>query len=95
MSTLAGWCFRHRLAVIGFWAVLLVAIAALGAGLITVGLTSHLMPVGSIGPTVAALIGLGSASTTPCLGLPASVENGHPVSTTPDKCSGDEVAGEK
>jgi uncharacterized membrane protein YdfJ with MMPL/SSD domain len=22
MSTLAGWCFRHRLAVIGFWALL-------------------------------------------------------------------------
>jgi len=38
---------------------LLVAIAALGAGLITVGLTSHLMTLGSIAPTVAALIGLG------------------------------------
>ncbi|MDQ0776389.1 RND superfamily putative drug exporter [Streptomyces aurantiacus] len=38
---------------------LLVAVAALGAGLITVGLTSHLMTLGSIAPTVAALIGLG------------------------------------
>ncbi|MEU4253226.1 MMPL family transporter [Amycolatopsis sp. NPDC026612] len=44
---------------LGMLLPLLVAIAALGAGLITVGLTSHLMTVGSIGPTVAALIGLG------------------------------------
>jgi RND superfamily putative drug exporter len=33
MSTLAGWCFRHRLAVIGFWAVLLVALAGSAATL--------------------------------------------------------------
>ncbi|MFE5141161.1 MMPL family transporter [Streptomyces fagopyri] len=38
---------------------LLVAIAALGAGLITVGLASHVITVGSDDPTVAALIGLG------------------------------------
>jgi hypothetical protein len=31
MSTLAGWCFRHRLAVIGFWALLLVAFTGLFA----------------------------------------------------------------
>jgi RND superfamily putative drug exporter len=44
---------------LGMFLPLLVAIAALSAGLITVGLTSHLMTLGSIGPTVAALIGLG------------------------------------
>ena len=44
---------------LGMFLPLLVAIAALGAGLITVGLTSHLMTLGSIAPTVAALIGLG------------------------------------
>jgi RND superfamily putative drug exporter len=44
---------------LGMLLPLLVAIAALGAGLITVGLTSHLMTLGSIAPTVAALIGLG------------------------------------
>ena len=44
---------------LGMLVPLLVAIAALGAGLITVGLTSHLMTLGSIAPTVAALIGLG------------------------------------
>ncbi|MDX3660009.1 MMPL family transporter [Streptomyces sp. ID05-26A] len=38
---------------------LLVAIVALSAGLITIGLTSHLITLGSIAPTVAALIGLG------------------------------------
>ncbi|MFE3270018.1 MMPL family transporter [Streptomyces sp. NPDC059215] len=38
---------------------LLVAVAALGAGLITVGLASHVITVGSDDPTVAALIGLG------------------------------------
>jgi hypothetical protein len=40
---------------LGMLVPLLVAIAALGAGLITVGLTSHLMTLGSITPTVAAL----------------------------------------
>ncbi|MDG4778728.1 MMPL family transporter [Micromonospora sp. WMMD961] len=44
---------------VGMLLPLLAAIAALSAGLITVGLTSHLMILGSIGPTVAALIGLG------------------------------------
>ncbi|MFD8421685.1 MMPL family transporter [Streptomyces sp. NPDC059466] len=38
---------------------LLVAVAALGAGLITVGLASHVITVGSDDPTVAALVGLG------------------------------------
>ncbi|MET7680398.1 MMPL family transporter [Streptomyces sp. NPDC005423] len=38
---------------------LLVAIAALGAGLLAVGLTSHVLALGSDAPTVAALIGLG------------------------------------
>ncbi|MFF8029045.1 MMPL family transporter [Streptomyces sp. NPDC007896] len=44
---------------LGMLLPLLVAIAALGAGLLAVGLTSHVMTLGSDAPTVAALIGLG------------------------------------
>ncbi|MEU9279305.1 MMPL family transporter [Streptomyces sp. NPDC048342] len=44
---------------LGMLLPLLVAIAALGAGLIAIGLTSHVMTLGSDAPTVAALIGLG------------------------------------
>ncbi|MFD0310071.1 MMPL family transporter [Streptomyces sp. NPDC127119] len=44
---------------LGMLVPLLVAGAALGAGLIAVGLTSHVMTLGSDAPTVAALIGLG------------------------------------
>ncbi|MGW6014340.1 MMPL family transporter [Streptomyces sp. NPDC055210] len=44
---------------LGMLVPLLVAVAALGAGLIAVGLTSHVMTLGSDAPTVAALIGLG------------------------------------
>ncbi|WP_328497886.1 MMPL family transporter [Streptomyces sp. NBC_00414] len=44
---------------LGVLVPLLVAIAALGAGLIAIGLTSHVMTLGSDAPTVAALIGLG------------------------------------
>ncbi|MFJ9245024.1 MMPL family transporter [Streptomyces sp. NPDC101776] len=44
---------------LGMLLPLLVAVAALGAGLLTVGLTSHVMTLGSDAPTVAALIGLG------------------------------------
>jgi RND superfamily putative drug exporter len=38
---------------------LLTAVVALGSGLLAVGLLSHLVPIGTIGPTLAALIGLG------------------------------------
>ncbi|MGW3312743.1 MMPL family transporter [Streptomyces sp. NPDC001073] len=44
---------------LGMLLPLLVAVAALGAGLLAVGLTSHVMTLGSDAPTVAALIGLG------------------------------------
>ncbi|MGW3101282.1 MMPL family transporter [Streptomyces sp. NPDC001100] len=44
---------------LGMLVPLLVAIAALGAGLLAVGLTSHVMTLGTDAPTVAALIGLG------------------------------------
>lgn len=44
---------------LGMLLPLLVAIAALGAGLLAVGLTSHVMTLGTDAPTVAALIGLG------------------------------------
>ncbi|MFI5887019.1 MMPL family transporter [Streptomyces sp. NPDC051554] len=44
---------------LGILVPLLVAIAALGAGLLAVGLTSHVMTLGTDAPTVAALIGLG------------------------------------
>ncbi len=38
---------------------LLTAVVALGSGLLAVGLLSHVVPIGTIGPTLAALIGLG------------------------------------
>ena len=38
---------------------LLTAVVALGSGLLAVGLLSHLVPIGTVGPTLAALIGLG------------------------------------
>ena len=38
---------------------LVTAIVALGAGLLTVGLVSHVLTIGTLGPTLAALIGLG------------------------------------
>ena len=38
---------------------LLTAVVALGSGLLAVGLLSHLVPIGTIGPTLAGLIGLG------------------------------------
>src|SRR4051812_6859207 len=44
---------------LGMLVPLLVAIAALGAGLLAVGLTSHVTTLGTDAPTVAALIGLG------------------------------------
>ncbi|WP_405566454.1 MMPL family transporter [Streptomyces phaeochromogenes] len=44
---------------LGMLLPLLVAVAALGAGLLAVGLTSHVMTLGTDAPTVAALIGLG------------------------------------
>ena len=44
---------------LGMAVPLLVAIAGLGAGMITIGLLSRVMTLGTIAPTVAALIGLG------------------------------------
>jgi putative drug exporter of the RND superfamily len=38
---------------------LLTAVVALGSGLLAVGLLSHLVSIGTVGPTLAALIGLG------------------------------------
>jgi RND superfamily putative drug exporter len=38
---------------------LLTAVVALSSGLLTVGLVSHVVPIGTVGPTLAALIGLG------------------------------------
>ena len=38
---------------------LLTAVVALGSGLLAVGLVSHLVTIGTVGPTLAALIGLG------------------------------------
>ena len=38
---------------------LLTAVVALGSGLLSVGLVSHLVTIGTVGPTLAALIGLG------------------------------------
>ncbi|MFS8359106.1 MMPL family transporter [Streptomyces sp. CWNU-52H] len=44
---------------LGMFLPLLVAVAALSAGLLTIGLTSHVITLGTDAPTVAALIGLG------------------------------------
>jgi RND superfamily putative drug exporter len=44
---------------LGMLVPLLVAIAGLGAGLLTVGLVSHVVTLGTIAPTLAALIALG------------------------------------
>ena len=45
---------------------LLIAVVALGVGLLVVGLASHALSIPTIAPTLAALIGSASASTTPC-----------------------------
>ena len=75
-------CSWWRSTVLAALVLIALTLVAVAAGLGAITLLASAMEVSSAAPTIGAMIGWGSASTTPCSSWPATGNTAPPVRTT-------------